>query len=189
MISRLLFENALLAIVCWAPLQLILMIHWSRTRTQTSTRVFWIGAALLPLLLVLQAVVTTQREELIAYCESLASYAEAGDVMAISRSLDTNFLAGSLDKEGFVDRTKSTLTRFDITDARVRDFDIAFDDDGVATVEVTASGLVPSSSYLDRIMARLKLTVTKRGERWFMTKLEVLPSQLSPIQSMNELLR
>ncbi len=188
MISRVLFESPLLLMLCWAPVQVALLVAWSRTRTPASARRFWISLVVLPAMLLLQGIVRTDRERVIDRCRALAGFVTEGDIPSIQRSLSPDFLARRWDRDSFVDRVRSVLERNRIERPSLRAFDVSFPDGKTAVVEFTASANVITSNGLsDRVSARFRLMFIKKGNDWLIQSIEIVPIPTSPIRSLDDI--
>ena len=188
MISRILFESPLLLLLCWAPVQVVLLVAWSRTRTPASAKRFWIGLVVLPALLLLQGVIRTDRERVIDRCRALVEFVAEGDVPSIEQSLAPDFLAGRRDRDAFVDRVAAVLKRNRIERPSLRAFDVSVPNDKTAVAEFTASANVITSNGLSgRVSARFRLMFIKKGDDWLIESIEIVPIPASPIRSLDDL--
>ena len=188
MISRILFESPLLLLLCWVPVQVVLLVAWSRTRTPASAKRFWIALVVLPALLRLQGVIRTDRERVMDRCRALAGFVTEGDIPSIEQSLAPDFLAGRWDRDSFVDRVRSVLKRNRIERPSLRAFDVSVPNDKTAVVEFTASANVITSNGLSgRVSARFRLMFIKKGNDWLIESIEVVPIPTSPIRSLDDI--
>jgi hypothetical protein len=188
MISRVLFESPLLLLICWAPVQVVLLVAWSRTRTPSAAKRFWVMPALLPALLLLQAAVQTERERVIDRCHSLAHFAEIGDIPSIERALAPGFRAADWDRDSFAQRMETVLKRNRIERPSLRGFDVSPANDAQAVAEFTASAGVATSDHLSgRVSARFRLTFIKEGDDWLIESIEVVPVPTSPVRSLRDI--
>ena len=188
MISRILFESPLLLVICWAPVQVMLLAAWSRTRTPGSAKRFWVVMLMLPAILLLQGVVRTDRERLIDRCRSLAEFAALGDIPSIERALAPDFHAAQWDRDSFVQRAAAVLKRNRIQRPSLRAFDISVPSDKTAVAEFTASANVVTSDNLSgRVSARFHLTFIKKGDDWLIKSIDVVPIPTSPVRSLNDI--
>lgn len=188
MISRILFESPILFVLCWAPVQVVLLVAWSRTRTSGSVRRFWVMAALLPAVLILQRAVATDRERIIERCHSLADSAVDGDVDAIGRALTPGFLAGGLDRDAFVQRADAILQRHRIERPALSGFDVEVPTADRAVAEFTSVATIATSEALTgRVSARFRLTFVRRGDDWLVESIEVVPMATSPIRRIEDI--
>ena len=188
MISRILFESPLLLLLCWVPVQVVLLVAWSRTRTPASAKRFWIALVGLPALLLLQGVIRTDRERVIDRCRALAEFVTEGDVPSIKQSLSPDFLAGRWDRDSFVDRVAAVLKRNRIERVSLHAFEVSVSRGQTAIAAFTASANVVTSSALSgRVSARFRLTFIKKGDDWLIESIEVVPIPTSPIRSLDDL--
>jgi hypothetical protein len=188
MVSRVLFESPFLWVVVWFPCQVVLLVIWSRRRTRVTARAVWVWIALLPVILLLQKVVTTEREAIIRLCRGMAGYAEKGDVPAIARCLAPEFEAADLDVDRFLERLENRLTKYSVERPRLSDFDVSIDNAKRATAVFMGSALVRGAeSYGTQLTARFRLTFRKSDDRWLLVEIQVLPSPLSPFDDIRQL--
>ncbi len=188
MISRILFESPLLLVICWAPVQVMLLAAWSRTRTPGSAKRFWVVMLMLPAILLLQATVQTERERISDRCRSLAEFAALGDIPSIERALAPDFHAAQWDRDSFVQRTKAVLKRNRIQRPSLRGFDVSAASHKTAVAEFTASANVLTSDNLSgRVSARFRLSFIKKGDDWLILSIEIVPIPTSPIRSLNDI--
>ncbi len=185
---RVLFESPLLLVLCWAPVQVVLLVAWSRTRTPASAKRFWIALVVLPAILVLQGVVHTDRERIIDRCRSLAEFVTEGDIPSIQQSLSPDFHAGQWNRDSIVDRARSVLKRNRIERPSLRGFDVSLPSDKTAIAEFTASASVVASNNLSgRVSARFRLMFIKQCDDWLIESIEIVPIPTSPIRSLDDI--
>jgi hypothetical protein len=155
--------------------QFILLTVWSRRRTELSRKVMLVGLVVFPLLVLIQALVVTDRERLTSVCESLARAVRDADVDAFDDHLvdgfrfDGEVLGRSLDRATTRERLEHTLTRYRIEDPRLSHFEIEID--GVrATVRFTARCRVVSAERIQpSLSTSWELTFHKTADRWLVT--------------------
>jgi hypothetical protein len=188
MISRILFESPFLWVVVWFPCQVVLLVIWSRRRSRVTARAVWVWIALLPVMLLLQKMVTTQREEIKRLCREMAAYAENGDVPAIGRCLAPEFEAADLDVDQFLERLENRLTQYSVERPRLTGFDVSIDHANRGTAVFMGSAFVRGAeTYGTQLTARFRLIFRKSDDRWLLVEIEVLPSPLSPFDDLRQL--
>jgi hypothetical protein len=189
MTSRILFESPILFSAVWFPLQVALLVVWSKTRTTSTGRLVWVGLGLLPTVLVIQKFVTTQREQIIERCQEMALLVENGNLPAIGSCLAPEFAAEGLDADAFLERIEHTLARYSVENARLTRFAVTFDAAGEALADFVASGNVrDEESILDRVTARFIVTFRRCDNGWMVARVELRKSALSPFDSLRQMM-
>lgn len=153
-------------------------------------RKVWIGLFVAPGLIAVSNWVVTPTEHIINLCRELASLAKSEDIDGIERRLADDFHAGEFDREAFLARTQSTLTRFDIDHLKLRTFDVAFVDGDRAMVTFNAVCRVSGAESISGIfVSRWRLTFRGEGENWRLVNIEAIPTAFSPIRHIRDCLR
>lgn len=190
MISKLLFESPWLLLILLVAVQFGLIATWSRRRTHRWTRAVWSSFAAMPALLLLSALVVTPRERVIGLCRGLAAMVEAGDVATIGQHLAGDFEAAGFSRLGFLDRIEQSLARYDVNEARLRSFQVTFPRRNEAVAVFNATCRVRSvDAFFDRLASRWRLTLRDDGRLWRVTRVEALPTALSPIRDVRDCFR
>ncbi|UCG17063.1 MAG: hypothetical protein JSV19_03335, partial [Phycisphaerales bacterium] len=138
-VTALLFEEPLYLAPLLVVVQFVLVRRWVQRRTVRSRRAVLIGFVVIPLLLVVQAVVETDRERIISLCRELAIAAEDGDLAAIGAHVADGFQTEGIDRDGFLSLTTRALAAVHPEDARLTGFGVAFTDGRRATVRFRAA--------------------------------------------------
>ena len=145
------------------------------------------GFAAMATLPLLSHLIVTPRERLIRTCRELAVMVEAGDVAGIGGHLADDFEASGLDRTELLDRVENTLKRYVVENVGLHAFEVIFPrkDEGVA--EFNAVCRIRSAEMpIDRLLSRWRLTFRGRGRPWQVTKIEVVPTPLSPIRNVRD---
>jgi hypothetical protein len=186
-ISSLLFEHAWRLALLLAVVQIALLVAWSRSRSRTSSRAVGIGFAAIVLLPALSLWVVTPREQLIGLCRDLAVLVDAGNVTGIGAYLADDFETAGLDGDAFLVRVEQRLTQEHVDHARLRRFEVAFADGGIAHVVFDAICSIRSeNAYYDRVQSRWRVTFRKRGRVWRVVRIEALDAPFSPIRNIED---
>ena len=190
MISKLLFESFWQLLILLVAVQFGFIAVWSWRRTRLWTRTVWIGFATMPVLLLLSIIVVTPREEVIGICRDLAAAVELGDPGAIGKHLAEDFEAAEFSRFEFLDRVEQSLTRYDVDQARLRNFEVSFPRRNEAVAVFNAACRVRCvDAFFDRLASRWRLTFRDDGRTWRVTKVEALPTALSPIRDVRDCFR
>lgn len=153
-------------------------------------RVVLLGFVIAPALVILQSVVVTRHERLIAVCQSLADAVESGRLRAVRARLADDFSADGLDRDAFIDRLERALERHRPANTVLYDFDFVSSSESDATVEFTSMCDADyEGAYLRRINARWRLEMVDDDGRWQVASVEVVPTHTSPIAHLRDLTR
>jgi len=192
-LQSLLFERPVaLSIVLLATL-LVMSVIWSRRRTRGSRNTLLACLAAAPMLLVLQAVVRTDRERIIALCDDVAAAVELGDVNAFAAHIADDFLAGAgthapVTRDDLLAGFNDAVTRYHPEDIRLGQLEVTVDGDA-ATVELVATARVSiSGSTLARVPSRWRLRLARRGDAWLIVEVEPVQTSTWPIRNLRDLL-
>ncbi len=187
MINTVLFESPYLLFVLLVAIQSGLVAIWWRRRTPPWTRTVCAGFAAIPTLLVLSHLVVTQRERVIGTCRELAAMVEAGEVTGIGRRLADDFEASGLNRSRLLDRIEQNFKRYRVENARLRGFEVSFPRKDQAVAVFNAVCRVRSAEMLiERLLSRWRLTFQSRGQSWKVTRIEALPTPMSPIRNLRD---
>ena len=190
MIARLLFERPVLLFFLWFAVELAIVAVWRRRRTRGWTRMVVAGLLAMPLLILISIGVVTPGERIITICRELAHAVEQADVVAIDRRLDDDFQAVDLNRGAFLDRVERTLTRFHVQDTHLYRFSATFSQPEMGVVEFNASCFIDASDLThQRLLSRWRLTFRQTGRVWRVTSIEAVPTPLSPIRNLRDVLR
>lgn len=190
MIARLLFERPTLLFFLWLAVELAIVVVWSRRRTRGSTQIVVAGLLAMPLLILISIGVVTPGERIITICHELADAVAQADVVGIDRRLDDDFEAVDLNRGAFLDRVERTLARFHVQDAHLYRFSVTFPQPEMGVVEFSASCYVDALDLThQRLLSRWRLTFRQTGRTWLVTSIEAVPTPLSPIRNLRDVLR
>lgn len=182
-----LFESPWLLLVLLAATQLGLLMIWWRRRTRAWSRIVIAGFAAMATLPLLSHLIVTPREQLIRTCRELAVMVEAGDVAGIGRHLADDFEASGLDRTELLDRVETTLKRYVVENVGLHGFAVIFPQRDQAVAVFNAVCRIRSAeSFIDRLLSRWRLTFRGQGRSWQVTKIEVVPTPLSPIRDVRD---
>lgn len=166
-LQRLFFESVvLLLIVEVVALTIVLAVH-RRTRSDASRRVLWgtlVGCAAL---LVLQQVVTTSREKIVASVEKMVWAVDDGDMAALAEELDRDFEHHHLDRKVFMDDVVNPqLQRYRVDEAGASGFNVEVDGDR-ATISFRVICTVRRGDRVEGNMLSVwKLGYVRRDDGW-----------------------
>jgi len=188
--ARLLFESPYLLVPVWVAGQFVMIALWSRRRQRWSARLVWLGFAALPVLLILQHLVVTPREQIIALCRELAEFVEGGDLMAIRARLSPDLDAEGMTRDELIDLAERTLSRYHVANARLHDFEIRFAADGIGMAQFKATcEPVTEEAYLERLRTAWRLQLRRTALGWEVSRIEMRETPFSPLNSLHQLQR
>ncbi len=199
----LLCESIWLVALTLIAIQFVLICLWSWRRTRPTGRAVRIGFAAIPLCLFLNVMVVTPREQIIVLCRDLAAFVDDGDVEAIARHLAPDIDVEGRSRDELLDRVRDVLTRHRVDQPRLFGFEVVLPDaeTAVAVFDATCRIRSPDALY-DWLRTRWRVrfrcaesdtgashvAASATGTDWLVTQLEVLPTPLSPLRSLRELL-
>lgn len=170
----LLFESPWTLSFLAAAVCLILLVLWRRTGSPGRRKAFLIAVVASVALLVLQAIVVTDRERIMSQLDALAEAVERVDLPQIDRAIDADYTDGRDDRGRLLATIHERLTRYTIRGARLSAFDITVDG-GDATVRFRcvcdlAGGEAPGGTTVSRWEVRL----VRRDEGWRVRSIRLL---------------
>ncbi|MCP4592958.1 MAG: hypothetical protein GY842_19655 [bacterium] len=188
-ITWLLLENRIALLALLAVLEFVLLWAWARRRTRRWRMAVYASFALGPLLLMVQAMVVTDREAIIALCRELAWAAEDGDVASIGGQISPGFAEGSMDRAEFLAALEGVLTRVKVEDPRLTRFEVSCAA-GRGRVVFDARARLVSSEYIEAVrQSRWELTLERTGDGWRVVAMQPRPTPFFPFSSLAEVLR
>ena len=190
MFSKLALESPVLLFSLWGTIQIALIGVWSRRRTRNGARAVWFSFGAMPVLMGISVLVVTPRERLITICHELEDHVEKDDAAGIGRYLDGDFEAAGFDRETLIDHVEKVFSRYRIEDVRLRRFEVTFPQPHVGLAEFDATCRVESPDLLyERLRSRWRVTFRRRENQWRVLTVKTLPTPLSPIRDLRDLLR
>ena len=192
-IQSILFENPYALLPFLIPAALVLVWTWDRRRTRLTERLAIGGIATIAILVVLQAVVVTDRERVRRVCEALAGALCDGDLRALATHVSDDFRIESGDrvwhKSDFLFHCEDTLSVWDIDEVRLRRFNISIDGD-LATAKFQAvCRLISADIMVARHVSGWKIELVPAGESWRVRAVVPVRSRSLPYDSLADLPR
>jgi ketosteroid isomerase-like protein len=190
--KALLFEEPLLLIPVLAVTLLVLAIVWSRRRTPGAWRALLAGLLAAPLLIIVQALVVTDREQIIRVCSQMADAVERGDVPAFAVHIADDFRAadgggGAFTREDLLAALARSLARYHPEGVRLTGFQVTTDgDSGTAEFSATAR-IVTSETAMDRVLSRWRLRFRRNDRAWQVIDIQPVPTPFWPFRSLREI--
>jgi len=189
------FERPILLIPVLAAVQLVLVAVWSRRRTVRARKAVWIGFVLFPLLIVMQALVVTDRERLIAACHELAYAYRDGDLIAMRRLVSETFESDPRrgqepwSKDDLLDWLEHELTVYRVEEPRLRQFQTEVNGDEAVVRFAASCRVVSPDQLINRVVSNWELEFGRRDGQWLLENVRPRPSPLFPFARLHDLPR
>jgi hypothetical protein len=178
-----------------AVIQLVLIAVWSRRRTPRARRAVWIGFVVFPLLVLVQALVVTNRERLIGICHDLARACRDGDPAAFGRHVSDTFAAEARgggerwDKAALLDWLERQLTTYRIEEPRLRQFEVEPDGDRAVVRFAATCRVISSEQIINRYPSAWELHFHRIGGQWLLEDARPRRTPLFPYGGLGDLPR
>jgi len=136
-IQLVLLESPLLLLAGMVLLEAVLATCWWFRPGRVTSWLVVGGLLLSTVLLIVQHLVVTDREQIEQILETLALAVDCEDVETIASALDEDYQADGMGKRRFIERVESTFRRADIDEVKILNARIAVESDR-ATVKLRA---------------------------------------------------
>lgn len=181
-------ESRIALLVLAAFVEFWLLWAWARRRTRRTRRLALGGLLAAPLLVVVQALVVTERERIVAVCHKLARAVEAGDVDGFGAHIADGFADGSIDRDRLLASLTRALARVRVEEARLSGFKLSVDG-ARGQVDFQAGCRLVAADFIDgRVLSRWKLSFVLLGGEWRVIAIQPVPTPTFPYQSLRETL-
>lgn len=163
-----------------------LLVYWRRTLRAMP---LLIGLAVAAGLLITQELVVTQREHAQRILRQLENAVVAGNVDAIAPWLTSDFTAGDMDREVFLEFADQTLRNVDVVTARR--MDLAFRASAADTFTITAAHFaeLSATSYEGPASARWELVFVRTPVGWRIAQIEPESLNRQNVRGWDDLFR
>lgn len=178
-----------------AVAQFVLIAVWSRRRTPRARRAVWGGFVVFPLLVLLQALVVTDRERLMGICHDLADAVRRADVDAFGEHISPRFQSDpgpgdvAWDKAALLERFESASSTYRIEEPRLRTFEIQVDGARAAVCFAATCRIVTAEQIIARRPSNWELIFERQASGWRVTNIRPRPSRLFPYRRLHDLPR
>lgn len=190
MFVRFFLERWWLLCAVLVVVELVCFAVWTRRRTTLAARVTWISLAAVVVLPVVSHLVVTQRERVERLCRNMAHLIDVGDIPALKIHLAGDFEVAGLDRDEFLSRVASALSRYRVDRPSLHRMNVTFPRAGEAVAVFDAVCSVRSQhNYLDRLLSRWQVSLVQADPGWRVVTIEAIPSPLSPIRNLRDFLR
>lgn len=185
-----LFENPATLSVLLILLEGGVVGLWFRRRSLRSSRLALAGLVAIPALVSVNLLYVTPRERIVALCEDLRRQVQDGNTAGIGEHLSDAFFAAGYSRAAFLARVGDRLKRVRVDEAQLRGIEVRWTHPDEAEATINAWCRVRSGEGLAwRFPSRWKLTWRRRGDTWLVTGLQAVPIPLSPVRSLDDVLR
>jgi len=187
-IQWLFLENRIALFVLVVFVEFWLLWAWARWRTRRTGRLALGGLIVGVLLLVLQTLVVTDREEIIVVCQGISRTIEDGDVDGFGEYIAVEFAVGSIDRDTLLASLTRILTQVRVEEPRLSGFDISVDGDQARADFQAGCRLVTSRFFEGRMLSRWELTFLRFGDRWRVIAIQPVPTPTFPYRTLPEVI-
>jgi hypothetical protein len=120
--------------------------------------------------------IETPRERIASICHDLARLVDDGDVKEIERRLASDFATDGMDREAFLDRLNTALSRMRLDQVRIRNVNITLESERQSSATFNANCNVRSADgFAAALPSRWRLRFAKHGEQWLLQQAESIP--------------
>ncbi len=189
-ISRVFFESPLwLGVFCFVAAGAVLFARQRMEREAWRRRSLWCLLIGIPLLFVVQSLVVTQQERILARLDLLVAAIEEEDAAAARAIFSRSYQCDGVDYEGFSRQLDGWLEWLDIRDTRLRRRNVEVDGDA-ATMRLTASATVRVGGEAGaEHIGTWRIEWVREGTAWSIVAVRPEMIDFREISSMNELRR
>jgi len=157
-----------LAILC-ALGCLVLLVLWRRTLSAARRKAFLAGVSVSAILLLLQAIVVTDRERIIALMNGLAEAVIEPDFERIERAIDPEYDDGRRTKSALMALIRDRLSGTTVERARLYGFEVDVRGERATTrFRAMSSGRVGDTPVVN-IPSAWQVDLIRRGRQWTIT--------------------
>jgi len=161
------------------------LVVWLRRRTPQARRALLVALALLIVLPVVQRLVVTDREQIRAVSDAIASAADQGDVDGIIRLLSVDFRLQDMDREALREFAKSRLDRFHPKDTAISDFRAQVNGDQATVTFVSSCTIM--GEYSGPVRIGWTAVFVRVDGVWRLQSADIREIPFSPVKSLDDL--
>jgi len=152
------------------------LARWMFSKEPAHGKAVGVAASIVSALIAVNLVVVTPRERIVALCHRLGRLVDEGDVAAIGSRLAQGFAAAELDRQAFLNRAASTLTRTRVDHVRLHRLEVQVQDSNSATATFDARcNIRTAEGFSGRLPSRWRLQFVYRDDQWFVRGIESIP--------------
>ncbi|MCH7700262.1 MAG: nuclear transport factor 2 family protein [Planctomycetes bacterium] len=188
--QALLFERPAYLIPAVVLAELVLLLIWRRWPTPATRQAARLGLILFPLMIVVQSLVTTDRERIVLVCRQLASAVEDADTDRLADYLSDDIIAQSaqetaLNKAALLARLSDMLNKYHVEELRLRDIDVEFGESIVRVRFRAICRVVAKSSIYPRIVTLWLLRLESVDQGWRVSHIQQLRSPITGLDLLS----
>jgi hypothetical protein len=155
----------------------------------------FVGFVVFPLLILLQALVVTDRERLVSICHAMAQAVQKGDVGGVAEHVSPQFLnqdpqgGRSIGKVQLIETLEQLLSRYDVEEPRLRQFEVEVAG-AEAVVRFTAScRIITSDEIIAPMGSAWELSFARAEGSWRVIDIRPRPTPLFPYRRLSDIPR
>ena len=181
--QALLFERPAYLIPAVILAEVALLLIWRRWQTPSARQAARMGLIVFPMMIVVQSLVTTDRERIVSVCRQLASAVEDADADRLADYLSSDIIAVSaqgsaLNKTALLDRLSDLLNKYHIEELRLRDIEVEFDELTVQVRFRAVCRVVAQSSIYPRVVTSWLLRLELVDQDWRVSHIQQIRSPI-----------
>ena len=189
--QALLFERPAYLIPAVVLAELVLLLIWRRWPTPATRQAARLGLILFPLMIVVQSLVTTDRERIVLVCRQLASAVEDADTDRLADYLSDGSTAQSaqgtaLNKAALRARLSQLLSKYHIEELRLRDIDVELDESTVRVRFRAICRVVARSAIYPRMVTSWLLHLESVDQGWRVSRVQQIRSPVIGLDLLSD---
>ena len=192
-IKSILFENPYLLIPILFGIEFVFVAAWNLRRSRLTGRLAVGGLILFPLMVVVQWMVVTDAERVRAACDRVVRAVVDGDVRAVADRIAGDFRydsrGESWDKVAVVDRIEQALTRWDVSNCSLSQFEVTEDDGGMRSSFQVTCRMSSMEAAIPAFPSRWELGWRVTDDACEITEIKPIRTQWMPYDRLDEVLR
>jgi hypothetical protein len=173
-------------------IEFVLLALWARRRTAASRQAVLIGLAVAVVLITVQAVVRTDREQVAAACRDLADAFRKADLGRFSALISPSYApplgdpGGPAGKQELLDLVKRATAEASLEELRLRGFEFE-PTAGAMRVQFEAScRVITGDRVYHGVLSSWELEWRESQDDWQVTQIRVLPRAWFPFRSLGD---
>jgi len=183
-IVNILFESPLkLALLLFFVL-LICLILWRRRRTDGGRRALLVALSVSIILMILQGLITTDREHMRRIIDQLAHAVTQEDMAVISAHIDPAYALDGRDRDQVLSCIDASLRRADVDAPYLYNVTVTTDHDRGQASLTAISHVILDGDSLGQIVSAWQLEFVKRPDGWRVTGIDPVKVQGQKVGSL-----
>jgi hypothetical protein len=155
----------------------------------------FVGFVVFPLLILLQALVVTDRERLVSICQAVARAVQHGDVAGVAEYVSPQFTnedsrgGRSIDKALLIETLEQLLSRYDVEEPRLRQFEVEVDGAEAVVCFSASCRIITPDQIIAPMGSAWELTFARSEGRWRVIDIRPRPTPLFPYERLSDIPR